>query len=333
VTGGAGFIGSHLVETLLSSGVDVYVLDDLSTGAVRNLDAVRHHANFHLYMDDINNGQLLTELVDRVDVVYHLAAAVGVKLIVEDPVKTIETNIHGTELVLTRCARKRKKVILASSSEVYGKGQGTVFSEEYDLVFGPTTMPRWSYGCSKAIDEFLALAYYKSRGLPVIVARFFNIVGPRQVGHYGMVVPRFVQQAMSGGPITVYGDGEQVRCFTHVYDLVNAVVALANCLPAVGQIFNVGNDQPITINQLADRVRQLVNPDAQIVHIPYAEAYVQGFEDIRYRVPDIAKLKKTVGFAPQYDLDRILVDVRDYIASQSSWSDKPAAPPGAAASP
>jgi len=321
VTGGAGFIGSHLVEKLLSSGVGVYVLDDLSTGAVGNLDGVRQHADLHLHMDDINNGQLLTELVDRADVVYHLAAAVGVKLIVEDPVRTIETNIHGTEMVLTRCARKRKKVVLASTSEVYGKGQDTVFNEEDDLVFGPTTMPRWSYGCSKAIDEFLALAYHKSRGLPVVVARFFNIVGPRQVGHYGMVIPRFVQQAMEGGPITVYGDGEQVRCFTHVYDLVNALVALANCPAAIGQIFNVGNDQPITINQLAERVRQLVNPNAEIAHIPYAEAYVKGFEDIRYRVPDIAKLKKTIGFAPQHDLDRILVDVRDYIASQSSMSE------------
>ena len=301
--GNKGFIGSHLVEKLLARGVRVYVLDDLSTGAVRNLDAVRSAPEFHLYMDDINNGPLLTELVDRADVVYHLAAAVGVKLIVEDPVRTIETNIHGTEMVLTRCARKKKKVILASTSEVYGKGQDTVFSEEDDLVFGPTTMPRWSYGCSKAIDEFLALAYGKSRGLPVVVARFFNIVGPRQVGHYGMVVPRFVQQALDGGPITVYGDGEQVRCFTHVSDLVSAVVALADCEAAVGQIFNVGNDQPITINRLAERVRELVNPQAEIVHIPYAEAYVKGFEDIRYRVPDIAKLKKTIGFKPEHDLD------------------------------
>ncbi len=318
VTGGAGFIGSHLVERLLARGQRVYVLDDLSTGAVRNLDGVRSAPEFHLYMDDISNGQLLTELVDRADVVYHLAAAVGVKLIVEDPVRTIETNIHGTEMVLTRCAHKRKKVILASTSEVYGKGQDTIFSEDDDLVFGPTTMPRWSYGCSKAIDEFLALAYCKARGMSVVVARFFNIVGPRQVGHYGMVVPRFVQQALDGGPITVYGDGEQVRCFTHVFDLVSAVVALAECDAAVGQIFNVGNDQPITINNLAERVRELVNPEAEIVHIPYADAYVKGFEDIRYRVPDISKLKKTIGFKPEHDLDRILTDVRDYLATQSS---------------
>jgi len=316
VTGGAGFIGSHLVERLLADGMDVHVLDDLSTGAIRNLDAVRNDPRLHLHLDDIHQGQLLTELVDRADVVYHLAAAVGVKLIVEDPVRTIETNIHGTEMVLDRCARKRKMVLLASTSEVYGKGQHEEFSEEDDLVFGATTKARWSYGCSKAIDEFLALAYHRSRGLPVVIARFFNIVGPRQVGHYGMVLPRFVQQALQGGPITVYGDGEQVRCFMHVRDLVDAVLALMQTERAIGQIFNIGSDSPVTINDLAHKVKELINPAAEIVHIPYDEAYARGFEDIRYRVPDATKLKQTIRFQSRYDLARILTDVRDYIASQ-----------------
>jgi UDP-glucose 4-epimerase len=316
VTGGAGFIGSHLTERLLADGADVYVLDDLSTGAAQNLDAVRSRPNLHLYLDDIANGPLLTELVDRADVVYHLAAAVGVKLIVEDPVRTIETNIRGTEMLLERCARKGKKVLLASTSEVYGKGNRKRFGEEDDLVFGATTKPRWSYGCSKAIDEFLALAYHKSRELPVLILRFFNIVGPRQTGQYGMVVPRFVRQALQGGPITVYGDGEQVRCFTHVADLVNVLCALTDCEGAVGQIFNIGSDQPITINQLAERVRELVNPRAEITHIPYSQAYAEGFEDIRYRVPDISKLKKAVGFEPAHSLEDILGDVRDYVAAQ-----------------
>ena len=317
ITGGAGFIGSHLVESLIAEGVEVYVLDDLSTGAVRNLDEVRSDPRLHLHLDDIDNGPLLTELVDRADVVFHLAAAVGVKLIVEDPVRTIETNIHGTEMILSRCARKRKKILLASTSEVYGKGQDASFSEEDDLVFGATTKSRWSYGCSKAIDEFLGLAYWNEHGLPVVIARFFNTVGPRQVGQYGMVVPRFVQQALDGGPITVYGDGEQVRCFAHVSDVVWAMRSLMDCGEAVGQIFNVGSNQAVTINQLAEKVRELVNPDVEVVHIPYAEAYAEGFEDIRYRVPDVGKLKRAIGFEPKYDLEHILTDVRDYLATES----------------
>jgi UDP-glucose 4-epimerase len=314
VTGGAGFIGSHLAERLLRNGLEVDVLDNLSTGAVANLDAVRESPRLHVHLDDIADEPLLMELVDRADTVYHLAAAVGVRLIVEDPVRTIETNIYGTELLLKHAAKKRKKIVLASTSEVYGKGSNARFAEDDDLVFGPTTKPRWSYGCSKAIDEFLALAYYKERGLPVIILRFFNIVGPRQVGRYGMVVPRFVQQALDGGPITVYGDGQQVRCFSHVADVTAAVCALADCPDATGRIFNVGSDVPVTINELAERVRQLVNPAVQVVHIPYADAYAEGFEDIRYRVPDISRLRQTVGFEPRHDLDRILTDVRDYLA-------------------
>ncbi|NLW51394.1 MAG: NAD-dependent epimerase/dehydratase family protein [Candidatus Brocadiaceae bacterium] len=326
VTGGAGFIGSHLVERLLSQGTDVCVIDDLSTGAARNLDAVRRSPLLHLYLDDMCNGPLLTELVDRVDVVFHLAAAVGVQLIVEDPVRTIETNIRGTEMLLERCGRKGRKVVLASTSEVYGKGGERRFSEEDDLVFGPTTRQRWSYGCSKAIDEFLALAYAKNRRLPVVIVRFFNIVGPRQVGRYGMVVPRFVRQALSGGPITVYGDGRQVRCFTHVSDALDAVCALAVHPEAEGRIFNVGNDEAVTINELAERVRALIDPNARIVHVPYGEAYAQGFEDIRFRVPDIARLKECTGFAPRHDLDAILRDVRDFVVNEADHPEAEHAP-------
>lgn len=315
VTGGAGFIGSHLVERLLAGGTEVHVLDDLSTGDISNLDAVRDAPDLHVHLDDINNEQLVMELVGRVDVVFHLAAAVGVKLIVENPVRTIETNIYGTQLVLKHCSTGKKRVLLVSSSEVYGKGQDHHFKEDDDLVFGATASARWCYGCSKAIDEFLGLAYHRSRQLPVIIVRFFNIVGPRQVGRYGMVMPRFVQQALDGGPITVYDDGEQVRSFLHVHDAMEALCALMACEEAVGEVFNVGSDRPITINQLAEEVRQLVNPDADIVHIPYAEAYAEGFEDIRYRVPDISKLKKTIGFEPRYDLDRILADVRDDLSA------------------
>ncbi len=317
VTGGAGFIGSHLTEKLLDGGREVYVLDNLSTGSISNLDAVRESPRLHVHLADLGDEQLLMELVDRSDTVFHFAAAVGVRLIVEDPVRTIETNVYGTDLLLKHCAKKGKKLLLASTSEVYGKGQERPFQEDDDLVFGPTTRARWSYGCSKAIDEFLALAYRKERALPVVIVRFFNIVGPRQVGRYGMVVPRFVQQAIDGGPITVYGDGEQVRCFSHVEDFVDAVLALADCPEAVGEIFNVGSNVPVTINELAEEVRRLVNPDAEIVHIPYSEAYAEGFEDVRYRVPDISKLEGTIDFEPQHDLESILRDVRDYVSPSS----------------
>ncbi len=314
ITGGAGFIGSHLAERLLAEGMRVHVLDNLSTGAIANLDPIRESERLSVHLDDLANESLLIELVDRADVIFHLAAAVGVRLIVEDPVRTIETNIYGTELLLKHASKKGKKVILASSSEVYGKGGSGKFTEEDDLVFGATTRPRWSYGCSKAIDEFLALAYWRAWELPVVIARFFNIVGPRQVGRYGMVVPRFVGQALDGGPITVYSDGEQVRCFCHVLDTVEALYGLSTSEATVGQIFNVGSDAPVTINELAEKVRELVNPDAEIVHIPYAVAYTEGFEDIRYRVPDLAKLRETIGFEPTHDLEQILRDVRDYLS-------------------
>ena len=314
VTGGAGFIGSHLSERLLAEGWEVHVIDDLSTGSIKNLDAVRHDPHLNVTLDTIDNEPVLLELIDRADVVYHLAAAVGVQLIVDEPVRSMETNIHGTELVLKHAAKKGKKLFLASTSEVYGKGSKPVFGEEDDLVFGATTRSRWSYGCAKAIDEFLALAYCASRGLPVVIGRLFNTVGPRQVGRYGMVVPRFVQQALSGGPITVYGDGRQTRCFTHVLDVVDAIFKLMDKQDAVGQIFNIGSDRSICISDLAERVRQLINPRAEIVFVPYEEAYREGFEDIRSRAPDIRKLRAATGFEPTRDLDQILRDVRDSLA-------------------
>jgi UDP-glucose 4-epimerase len=318
VTGGSGFIGSHLTERLLNDGWRVYVIDDLSTGQIENLDSVRDDPNLEVNVDGIENEPLLRELVDRADVVFHLAAAVGVKLIVEDPVRTIETNINGTELLLKHCATKGKKLILASTSEVYGKGAKGEFGEMDDLVFGPTTRSRWSYGCSKAIDEFLALAYHQSRDLPVLITRFFNTVGPRQVGCYGMVVPRFVQQALDGGPITVYGDGQQVRCFAHVSDVVEALCRLENCASAEGKIVNVGSGDPVSIEQLAQKVQDIVNSEADIIYVPYEEAYGEGFEDIRRRVPDVNKLRNMVGFAPETDLDRIIRDVRDFQVEHSS---------------
>ena len=314
VTGGAGFIGSHLVERLLHGGWEVCVIDDLSTGYIKNLDAVRHCERLHVTLDTIDNEPVLTDLVDRADVVFHLAAAVGVRLIVDDPIRTIETNIYGTELVLKCCAAKGKKILFASSSEVYGKGGGEVFAEEDDLVFGATTRSRWSYGCSKAIDEFLALAYHRAQGLPVVIMRLFNTVGPRQVGRYGMVLPRFVQQALSGGPITVYGDGKQVRCFVHVEDVVDAMSRLADCEAVVGEIFNVGSDEAVTMAELAARVRSLVRPDAEITYVPYEEVYGPGFEDIRVRVPDVRKLKSAIDFRPTKGLDQIILDVNDYLS-------------------
>ena len=316
ITGGSGFIGSHLTERLLAEGWQVYVIDDLSTGYIANLDSVRDHESLSVTVDGIENEPLLRELVDRSDVVFHLAAAVGVKLIVEDPVRTIETNIYGTELLLKHCATKGKKLILASTSEVYGKGAKEKFAEEDDLVFGPTTRSRWSYGCSKAIDEFLALAYCQSRDLPTTILRFFNTVGPRQVGRYGMVVPRFVQQALDGGPITVYGDGQQVRCFAHVQDVVEAICRIVNCPGAEGEIFNVGSGDPVTIHQLAQAVQELVNPEAEIAFVPYEEAYGPGFEDIRRRVPDVSKLREMVDFQPEADLERIIRDVRDHLSAE-----------------
>ncbi len=315
VTGGAGFIGSHLVEALLAQGGEVAIVDDLSTGSAANIEPLKANPRFHYHVDSVMNGPLVAELVDGADVVFHLAAAVGVFLVVESPVRTIETNVRGTETVLHHAAKKGRKVLLASTSEVYGSMVSARFREEDDLVLGPPTQGRWSYACSKALDEFLALAYHRERGLPVVIARLFNTVGPRQTGRYGMVIPRFVGQALAGGPITIYGDGTQTRAFCHVSDTVRALVGLAADERAVGQVFNVGSDREITINDLAESVRRLVNPQVAIVRVPYDQAYAPGFRDMLRRVPDVAKLRQFLAFEPSMTIDAIIESVRDHIAA------------------
>jgi UDP-glucose 4-epimerase len=309
ITGGAGFVGSHLAEELLERGYDVYVLDDLSTGSIDNIDHLKAHRAFHYCIDSVRNEPVTAELIDRCDVVFHLAAAVGVKLIVDAPVRTIETNVAGTEVVLKHAAKKGKLVLLASTSEVYGKNAAVPFCEDSDLVLGATTKHRWAYACSKALDEFLALAYARERGLPVVVARLFNTVGPRQTGRYGMVLPRFVEQALAGDPITVYGDGSQSRSFTYVRDVVWALASLVEEPRTQGQVFNVGNDREITIGDLAERVRSAAGSDSPIVRIPYAEAYDEGFEDMPRRVPELARIRATIGYEPHVELDEMIARV------------------------
>jgi UDP-glucose 4-epimerase len=309
ITGGAGFVGSHLSEALLDRGDEVFVLDDLSTGSIDNIAHLKPNKKFHYTIDTVTNEPLLAELIDRCDTVIHLAAAVGVKLIVEQPVRTIETNVHGTEVVLKIANKKKKLVLIASTSEVYGKSTVVPFSEDADLVLGPTSKHRWAYACSKMIDEFLALAYWKERKLPVIIVRLFNTVGPRQTGQYGMVVPNFVQQAIAGQPITVFGDGTQSRSFTYVGDVVRAMVALINEPRAVGQVFNIGNGREITISDLAARIKQITGSKSPIVKIPYDQAYEAGFEDMPRRVPDISKIRALIGYEPTVELDEILTRV------------------------
>ena len=307
ITGGAGFVGSHLAEALHAQGHEVHVVDDLSTGSIENLEPLRGKPRFHYTIDSILDAPVLAELVDRVDVVFHLAAAVGVRLIVESPVNTIETNVHGTELVLKLANKKRKKVLITSTSEVYGKANAVPFREDGDLVLGPTTKGRWSYACSKAIDEFLALAYYKEKKLPVVVARLFNTVGPRQTGRYGMVIPNFVKQALLGHPLKVYGDGTQTRCFTFVTDVVGQLVLLAEEPRAVGEVWNVGNDRDeVTILDLAKRVVGRTGSRSPIELVPYDRAYEEGFEDMHRRVPDLSKLRALTGYEPRVQLDEIL---------------------------
>lgn len=312
ITGGAGFIGSHLADHLLDCGHRVHIVDDLSTGRFANIAHLKSDSRFSYTIDTIMNVPLTAELVDQCDVVFHAAAAVGVRLIVDSPVRTIETNIRGTEVVLQVAAKKRKTVVIFSTSEVYGKADKVPFSEDSDLVLGPTTKGRWSYACSKAIDEFLALAYWRERGLPVIVARLFNTVGPRQTGRYGMVVPGFVKRALAGETLPVYGDGGQSRCFGHVRDVVGALSQLFTHPQAVGRVFNIGNDQEITILGLAEKVRHLLGSSSEIRLVPYEEAYAKGFEDMRRRVPDLTRIRELIGYAPQFDLDRIILDVADH---------------------
>jgi UDP-glucose 4-epimerase len=312
ITGGAGFIGSHLSEALLNEGHQVQILDNLSTGSIDNINHLKGRQGFDYFIDSVNNEPLLAELIDRCDVVFHLAAAVGVKLIVEQPVYTIETNVHGTEVVLKHANKKKKLVVIASTSEVYGKSDDVPFREDSDLVLGPTPKHRWAYACSKAIDEFLALAYWKERRLPVIIVRFFNTVGPRQTGQYGMVIPNFVRQALAGEPITVFGDGTQRRAFTHVADVVGALQKLIVEPRAVGQVVNVGNTQETTILALAERVRGMTGSKSAIRLIPYDEAYESGFEDMPRRVPALAKIEGLIGYRPVHTLDDILEQVIDY---------------------
>ena len=316
ITGGAGFIGSHLSEALLGSGHQVMILDNLSTGSIENITHLKGREGFGYHIDSVDNEPLLAELVDRADVVFHFAAAVGVKLIVEQPVHTIETNVHGTEVVLKHANKKKKLVVVASTSEVYGKSEDVPFREDSDLVLGPTTKHRWAYACSKAIDEFLALAYWKERKLPVIIVRFFNTVGPRQTGQYGTVIPNFVRQALAGEPITVFGDGTQSRSFTHVSDVVRALIALMNEPKAIGQVINVGNLQEVTIRDLAERVRTLTGSQSPIKLVPYDQAYESGFEDMPRRLPDLSKIRAMIGYKPQLSLDDILADVIEYFRGQ-----------------
>jgi len=312
ITGGAGFIGSHLAEELLNQRNEVYIIDDLSTGSIENIEHLKGENNFHYFIDSIKNEQLMAELIDKCDLIYHLAAAVGVRLIVESPVHTIETNIAGTEIVLKLANKKKKKVIIASSSEVYGKSNNFPYKENSDLVLGPTYKGRWSYACSKAIDEFLAIAYYKEKKLPIVIVRLFNTVGPRQTGAYGMVIPTFVKQALLGHPITVYGDGKQSRCFAYVKDVVREIIELSHHPDAVGEIFNSGSTEEITIEELAKLVKKLAKSDSEIVYIPYDDAYEEGFEDMRKRVPDISKIQKLTGYKPTINIEGIIKSVIEH---------------------
>jgi UDP-glucose 4-epimerase len=320
ITGGAGFVGSHLADELLSRGHSVHALDDLSTGAIDNIRHLKTNPRFGYTIASCHDAPLVAELVDEADVVYHLAAAVGVELIVESPVRTIETNIGTTEVVLAAASKKKKPVFITSTSEVYGKSADLPFRETGDLLLGPTSKGRWSYACSKAIDEFLALAYYKERGLPTVIGRMFNTVGPRQTGRYGMVVPNFVGRALAGQPLRVFGDGTQSRCFGHVDDVVRALAELMERGQFYGEVFNIGTDAEITIAQLARKVRRLVGSESPIALVPYDEAYEEGFEDMQRRVPDTTKIREAIGWVPEKTLEDIIGDVRQDQLRQSALS-------------
>ena len=321
ITGGAGFIGSHLADAYLQRGDDVLIIDDLSTGTIENIRHLKNNPRFHYTIDSVHNQPVTAELVDQCDVVVHLAAAVGVKLIVESPVRTIETNVRGTEVVLALANKKKKRVMIASTSEVYGLSADVPFREDGNLVMGATTKGRWSYACSKAIDEFLALAYWREKKLPTTIVRLFNTVGPRQTGRYGMVIPTFVRQALAGRPITVYGNGKQTRCFGYVGDVVGALIKLMDRPDAVGQVYNIGSNEEISIFKLAQKVKELTNSESEIVFVPYDEAYEEGFEDMPRRVPDITKINELVGFRPEMTLEGILQSVISFHSGRPSSLD------------
>jgi UDP-glucose 4-epimerase len=329
VTGGAGFIGSHLAEKLLERGERVVLLDNLSTGSMENIRHLKGFENLEYHLDGIENQHLLAELVDDADVIIHLAAAVGVKLIVESPVRTIETNVNGTQFILEAASKKRKLVLLASTSEVYGKNTQVPFREDADLVLGPTTKGRWSYAASKALDEFLAIAYWKEKRQPVIVVRFFNTVGPRQTGRYGMVLPNFVKRALKNEPIEVFGNGKQSRCFCDVRDSVEALLRIVPLERAIGEVINIGNTEEITIEDLAKAVQQQTDSNSPIHYIPYEKAYEPGFEDMMRRVPSIDKLHALTGFRPQTSLTEII----DRVASYYRQKEEPFAAVAAAKAP
>lgn len=316
ITGGAGFIGSYLAETLLARGEEVTIIDDLSTGDIRNILHLESNPKFTAVIDTIMKESLVEELVKECDLVYHLAAAVGVKFIVEKPLESIQINVKGTEIILEAANRRRKKVIIASTSEIYGKGEKDAFSENDDMTLGPTTSHRWSYALSKGLDEILALTYYREKSLPVVIARFFNTCGPRQRGRYGMVIPRFVQQALTEQPITVYGTGKQKRCFAYVGDVVEALITLAHKPEAQGEIFNIGNDEEISIEDLARLVKELTGSPSPIAYIPYDDAYEHGFEDMIKRAPDLTKIRKLIGYSPKVHLKELLERVIEYYRAQ-----------------
>ena len=322
ITGGAGFIGSHLADAYLLRGDEVFVIDDLSTGTIENIRHLKDNPRFHYTIDSVHNRPVTAELVDQCDVVFHLAAAVGVKLIVESPVRTIETNVRGTEVVLALANKKQKPVLIASTSEVYGLSTAVPFREDGNLVMGATTKGRWSYACSKAIDEFLALAYWREKKLPTTIVRLFNTVGPRQTGRYGMVIPTFVKQALAGRPITVYGDGKQTRCFGYVGDVVGALIKLMDHSQSVGQVFNIGSTEEISIVDLAEKIKELTHSDSEIAFVPYDDAYEEGFEDMPRRVPDTSKINKLVGFKPEMSLEGILETVISYHRGRPSSLDE-----------
>lgn len=309
VTGGAGFIGSHLCEALVKKGHKVYAIDNLSTGSVKNIGSLNGNRSFSFIKGDIMDEPLMKRLIRKADIVFHLAAAVGVKYIIDNPLKSIDTNVKGTEIVLSLShALGNKKVIIASTSEIYGKNRPgkDSFKEEDDRVLGPTTISRWSYSCTKALDEFLALAYWREKNLPIIIVRFFNTCGPRQTGRYGMVIPRFIKQALSGEPLTVFGDGKQTRCFMHVDDAVKALIGLAGEKKATGEVFNIGNPQRISILELAKKIKMLTASKSKIIFVPYEKAYERGFEDMRHRKPDISKIKSFIKFSPRIHIDELL---------------------------